>query len=90
MQKRRAQTVDSPQYRLSRYDVRMIAEEVAKEVLKALQPQKAEEYLTTKEAAQYARCSISKIYHDRAEIPHIKDGRLKFTKSGLTEWMKKQ
>lgn len=83
-------TVGKSRTTLSRYEMQMLAKFVAAEVCKMLAgQQQPEKWLTVKEAADYAKCSISRIYKKKAEIPHVKDGHsLKFTKEGLSEWIK--
>lgn len=72
---------------LSSYDVRRIASATARIVVDMLAEQRKERYLDTREAASFCGCSKSKIYNNIKSIPHINDGRLKFTESGLTAWM---
>lgn len=74
---------------MSRYELTTLAKAVAAEVCKMLmERQQTDEWLTVEEAANYAKCSTSRIYKKIAEIPHVKDGHsLKFTKRGLSEWI---
>lgn len=73
---------------LSSYDVQRIANATARIIVDMLAEQRQERYLDTREAASFCGCSKSKIYNNIKDIPHINDGRLKFTESGLTEWMR--
>lgn len=78
------ETVQRPH--MTRYEARMIAEELHK-LMKA-DEQQVMEWLTIEEAATYLKCSKSRIYNNIALVPHTKDGRrLKFPKSELSRWM---
>lgn len=75
---------------LTRREARMIAEELWK-LMERERPKPVEEWLTVDEAADYLKCSKWKIYHDRERIPHEKrDGRLMFTREGLSRWIKRE
>ena len=75
---------------LTRREARMIAEELWK-LMERERPKPVEEWLTVDEAAGYLKCSKWKIYHDRERIPHEKrDGRLMFTREGLSRWIKRE
>ena len=74
---------------LTRREARMIAEELFK-LMEDARPQAEEEWLDVDEAAEYMRCSKWKIYHDRAVLPHVKNGgKLLFSKAGLSRHLKR-
>lgn len=71
---------------MTRYEARMIAEELHKLMRQDEQP--TEEWLTIDEASAYLKCSKSRIYNNIERVPHAKDGRsLKFPKAELSRWM---
>lgn len=73
--------------RMTRYEARMIAEELHK-LMKQDEQQEAVEWLTIDEASAYLKCSKSRIYNNIAVVPHTKDGHsLKFPKGELSRWM---
>lgn len=74
---------------LTRREARMIAEELWA-LMERDMPRAEEEWLTVEEAADYLKCSKWKIYHDRAVLPHVKNGgKLLFSKDGLSRHLKR-
>ena len=76
---------------LTRREARMIAEELWKLMEKDREPKAEEEWLTLDEAARYVRRSKWTLYHKIDRLPHEKrDGRLMFTKAGLSAWGRRE
>lgn len=72
---------------ITRAEARLIAEEVVK-LMRGTEP--PDEYLTTRQAAQYLGCSVGWIYHNIDKLPHeALAGRRKkmFSKRRLAEWV---
>lgn len=86
--KRRAARVDGERVvlrHLTRYDARLIAEELHKLMKAEAQP--LDELLTASEAAAYLGMSKSFVDHNKERIPHVKVGRaIRYTKAGLSEF----
>lgn len=72
--------------RITRYEARLIAEELYKLMQRDTKPQ-AEELLRVPEAAAYLRISTSTLYKKLETIPHTKVGKtIYFTKQGLSDY----
>lgn len=73
--------------RITRYEARMIAEELYKLMQRDTKPQAAEELLRVPEAAAYLKISPNTLYKKLEAIPHTKIGKtLYFTKQGLSDY----
>lgn len=88
--KRRAERTDKPTpVRLTRYEARLIAEELHKLMKEDEEHAPMGELLTDVEAAAYLNMSKSFVNHNKERIPHVKIGRsVRYTKAGLSEFAK--
>lgn len=91
MPKRRAMRVGemAQRQRMTRYEARMIAEELHKLMKAEQEAEPLDELLTSTEAAAYLNMSKSFVEHNKDRIPHVKVGRMvRYTKAGLSEFAK--
>lgn len=87
----KAGTMVTERVGMTRREARMIAEELWKLMEKDKEPKAEEEWMTLDEAARYVRRSKWTLYHKIDRLPHEKrDGRLMFTKSGLSAWLRRE
>ncbi len=80
---------------LTMAQARMIAQMVTREVKRILEKREAarraevhEDYMTTREAAEYLGWPLKTVYNKIEELPHVKKGKRNyFTKSSLNAYI---